>query len=314
MEPSRFIGIDVSKATLEVVVRPSGKHAQVPNTPEGISSLVKQLRKFKADSLMVLEATGGYERRLLQALSKYKVVAVRVNGRQLRDFARATGKLAKTDHLDADVLARFAEQVKPSPRAFPDKEVETLKDLATRRKQLLNMLWMERNRLEHLDQMCPIVQQGIDHHLSFLTIEIQAVLEKMKQLVSQSCKLQTKFQLLTGVPGVGELTALTLLAELPELGQINRREIAALAGLAPINRDSGTLRGKRFVWGGRAEVRTALYMAALTGIRHNPVLRKMYERLRNVGKPRKLALVACARKLLTLLNAMLSTGSPWKAA
>jgi len=195
---------------------------------------------------------------------------------------------------------------------LPEREVETLRALATRRKQLLVMLGMERNRLEHLHEVCPSLQPGIDRHLSFLDGQIQTVLEKMRHLVKHSSKLQCKYQLLTGVPGVGTLTAFTLLAELPELGQINRREIAALAGLAPINHDSGTLRGRRSVWGGRAEVRTALYLAALTGIRHNPVLKGMYQRLRNAGKPKKLALVACARKLLTLLNAMLSTGSPWR--
>lgn len=257
---------------------------------------------------MVLEATGGFERAAVAALAKAGLPVVVVNPRHVRDFAKALGRLAKTDALDATVLAEFSQRVRPAPRPLPDATVELLDSLLTRRRQLLEMLTAERNRLG--GARAPI-KRDITQHIRWLERRLADVDGELQAALEASSLYQAKANLLQSVPGVGRVTALTLLAELPELGRLSRREIAALVGVAPLNRDSGTRRGKRLVWGGRAGVRAALYMAALVGIRWNPVLRAFYTRLRTAGKPFKVAATACMRKLPTILNAMVRQNRPW---
>jgi transposase len=303
---SRFIGIDVAKDRLEVS---EGSHEtgwSTPNDPAGIDSLLRRLR-HPQPQLVVLEATGGSEAPVAAVLASAGIAVAVVNPRQVRDFARATGQLAKTDRIDAAVLALFAERVRPEPRPLPDPVSAELAALVARRRQLLEMLGAEQNRL----QLAPArVQPGILKHIRWLKRQIRQVDADLEHTVRTSPLWRAKDELLRSLPGVGPVTSHTLLAELPELGRLDRRQIAALVGVAPLARDSGTWRGRRRVWGGRACVRRTLYMAALSAARHNPVLRRFYLRLRARGKPTKLALVACMRKLLTILNAV-KTHRPW---
>jgi transposase len=305
---SVFVGIDVAKAEFVIAIRPSGERWTATNDEEGIQRLVTRLGEA-APVLVVLEATGGYERSVVGALATARLPVVVANPRQVRDFARATGQLAKTDRIDADTLALFAERVRPEPRALPDDSAQALDALLTRRRQILGMVAAERNRLEHA---VPAVRRGIVQHIRWLERRLHDVDDDLDRTIQASPVWRAKENLLRSVPGIGPVVSRTLIGDLPELGTLPRKQIAALVGLAPLARDSGTLRGRRLVWGGRAPVRAALYMAALVGTRRNPVLRAFYQRLLMAGKPKKVALTACMRKLLTILNAMLRTHTVWR--
>jgi len=304
-----FVGLDVAKATLDVALRPSGEQWQVPNDEAGVAVLVDRLRPL-GPALVVCEATGGVERAAIAMLAAAGLPVVVANPRQIRDFARATGQLAKTDQIDAAILALFAERVRPAPRALPTDAAQLLDALLTRRRQLLEMLVAEKNRLGFAPRP---LHKGIQQHIRWLERQLDDVTKDLADQIERSPVWRAKDDLLQSVPGVGAIVSAVLLAELPELGTLSHKQIATLAGVAPLARDSGTLRGKRMVWGGRAGVRTALYLAALCGRRWNPQLRRFYERLLAAGKPKKVALIACARKLLTILNAMLRDTTPWKA-
>ncbi len=312
MEPEHipdhiYVGIDVAKARLDVAIRPSGDRREIPNGEAGIAELVKEMQQLNPAAL-VLEASGGLELPLA-ALAAASLPVVVVNPRQARDFAKATGKLAKTDSLDAAVLAHFAEALRPTVRTLPDAETRLLNSLVARRQQVMAMLVAERNRLS---SAVITVRPRIEAHIAWLKQELDDLDQTLRRTLRQSPLWREKDDLLRSVPGVGDQTSATLLACLPELGALDRRQIAALVGVAPFNRDSGALRGKRTVWGGRARVRTSLYMAAMVASRFNPVIRDFYQRLLAVGKPRKLALTACMRKLLIILNSMLKHGSSWQ--
>lgn len=307
MSTEIFVGLDVAKAHVDVAVRPSEEQWRVANDEAGIAQLVERLR-ILPPTLVVAEATGGFERAAIAALAASGLPVVVANPRQVRDFARATGQLAKTDRLDAGILALFAERVRPAPRPLPDAAAQLLDALLTRRRQLLEMLVAEKNRLGFAPRP---LHRGIRQHIRWLERQLDDVTAELAVQIEQSPVWRAKDDLLQSVPGVGPIASVTLLGELPELGTLTHKQIAALVGVAPLARDSGTLRGKRMVWGGRASVRTALYMAALVGRRWNPQLRSFYERLRAAGKPKKVALIACARKLLTILNAMVRDNACW---
>jgi transposase len=307
-EAQSYVGIDLSKDYLDVAVNPTGQQWRMDNTEEGLGPLVEQLQGL-SPVLVVLEATGSLQVPVAAALGAAGLPVAVVNPRQVRDFARATGKLAKTDKLDAQVLALFAERVRPVPRLLPDPQTQELNALLARRRQIVAMLVTEQNRL---GTALPSVRPGIQEHIAWLEERLAGLHDKMAKLLRESPIWREKEDLLRGVPGVGPVVSLTLLAELPELGTLGRRQIASLVGVAPLNRDSGTLRGKRTVWGGRAKVRAALYMAALVATRFNPVLQAFYQRLLAAGKPKKVALIACMRKLLTILNAMLKHRTRWQ--
>jgi transposase len=305
------VGIDVAKAELVIVVRPSGELWTAANDEAGVRALVARLREM-APELIVLEATGGYELLVAAALAAAELPAVVVNPRQVREFAKATGQLAKTDRIDAGILALFAERIQPTVRVIPDPEARALEALITRRRQLLEMRQAEANRLGLvLGRRQQPIRKSLKKHIAYLDRELAMTESDLDRMVRASPIWRERDELLQSVPGVGPVVARTLLAELPELGQLNRRAIAKLAGVAPLNWDSGMWRGHRVVQGGRATVRTALYMAALVATRYNPVIKAFYQRLLAVGKPKKVALVACMRKLLTMLNHMLRTGQPW---
>ncbi|HEY0780783.1 MAG TPA: IS110 family transposase [Gemmatirosa sp.] len=309
-----FVGIDVAKGELVVAVRPDGVSWAVTNTASGIGTLVERLTS-SAPTLVVLEATGGYEIAVVAALAAAQLPVVVANPRQVRDFAKATGQLAKTDQVDAGILALFAERVRPEVRALAGADVQALDALLTRRRQLLDMLTAERNRLGHaVACRTEAVQKSLAAHIAFLTRELRTADADLARLIQQSPVWRERDDLLQSVPGVGPVLSRTLLAELPELGRLSRREVAKLVGVAPLSRDSGTMRGRRFVHGGRAGVRGVLYMAALVATKRNAVIRAFYQRLLAAGKPKKLALVACMRKLLTTLNAMARSNTPWCAA
>ena len=305
---ARFVGIDVSKAQLDVAVRPTGKRWTLPYDEAGIEGLIPQIVDL-GPALVLLEATGGLELPLVAALAAATLPVVVVNPRQVRDFAWATGTLAKTDALDAGVLAHFADAVRPDVRPLKDAETQALNSLTARRRQVMTMLVSEKNRL---GTAIGAVSPRIEAHIAWLEQELSDLDQGLPQTLRRSPVWREKDDLLPTVPGVGPQLSLTLLAHLPELGTLNRRQIAALVGVAPYNRDSGALRGKRAVWGGRSRVRAVLYMGALVASRHNPAIRDFYQRLLAAGKPKKVAPVASMRKLLVMLNAMLNHGSPWR--
>jgi transposase len=302
-----FVGIDVAGGSLEIATRPTGERWRVGNDNESIGALVTRLRGLRP-VLIVLEATGGLEMAVLAALGSAGLPVVAVNPRQVRDFAKAVGKLAKTDALDAHVLAHFAEAVRPAVRPLPDAATQELSALVTRRRQLVEMLTAEENRRKTAPRA---VRADIQEHIAWLRKRLHGVDRELSQAIRESSLWREQEDLLRSVPGIGPVVSATLLADLPELGTLGRKQIAALVGLAPLNRDSGTLRGKRTVWGGRASVRAALYMGALVGSRCNPVLRAVYTRLVAAGKTKKVALTACTHKLLTILNAMLKHRTTW---
>ena len=303
-----FVGIDVSKAFLDVALRGPGEGAwQVSHDPAGIARLIERLAPLRP-ALIVLEATGGYEAAAAAALAGAGLPVAVVNARQVRDFAKATGRLAKTDRIDAEVLALFAERVRPEARALPDEQTRALGALLARRHQLVEMLGAERNRLRSANAA---VRASLQQMIRHVEAQLQSVDDELERRIEESPLWRARDDLLQGVPGVGPVLSRTLLAALPELGQLDHKQIAALVGVAPLARDSGTLRGRRTVWGGRAEVRRVLYMGALVATRRNPLVRSFYLRLRAAGKPAKVALVACMRKLLVILNAMLKHQTPW---
>jgi transposase len=306
-----FVGIDVAKDRLDVHVRPSGEAFAVPRDSEGVAGLVDRLGALGAQ-LIVLEATGGFELVIAGALAAARLPLAVVNPRQIRDFARAVGQLAKTDALDAQIIALFAERVRPEPRALPDAQTRALAELVTRRRQIVEMMTAERNR-RRLSTSRRLVK-SVDRLLTALQKELSDLEQELDDTIRGTPAWREAEDLLTSVPGVGDKLARTLIADLPELGRLDRKQIAALVGVAPINRDSGTMRGKRTTWAGRAKVRAVLYMAALVAARHNPTLRRFYQRLLAAGKAKKLALTAVMRKLLVILNAILRDHKPWQTA
>lgn len=303
-----YVGIDVAKAMLDVAIGSDGEVVQVENSEGGIARLIEQLRE-RAPTLVVLEATGGYESLVAGALAGQGIAVAVVNPRQVRDFAKATGVLAKTDRIDARVLARFAEAVRPEPRPLPTEEAKELEEFLSRRRQIVDMLTMEKNRLSIA--ATERAKKSLTKHITWLEEALRRANDDIDTAVRNSPAWREREDLLRSVPGIGPVTARTMLAELPELGTLSRKKIAALVGVAPLNRDSGTIRGSRICWGGRASVRQVLYMAATSAVRCNPVIRGTYVALRARGKKHKVALVACMRKLLTILTAMVRDQRRW---
>jgi transposase len=306
-----FVGIDVSKDRLDVHVRPAGQAFAVARNGEGLERLTTELRAL-APALIVLEATGGFELAVAAALAGAGLPLAVVNPRQIRDFARATGRLAKTDALDAQAIALFAERVRPEPRPIADADSQILAELVARRRQVVEMIGMEANRLRQARSRR--VQHTIKATLRTLEAQLTDLDKEIDDTVRGSPIWRAADDLLTSVPGVGDVTARTLIADLPELGRIDRRRIAALVGVAPFNRDSGLMRGHRAIAGGRAAVRKVLYMATLVAIRWNPVIKTHYAQLVARGRPKKVAIIACMRRLLGILNAIIRTASPWQTA
>ena len=303
-----FVGIDVSKDRLDIHVRPSGDAFGVMHDAEGITALVERLRELRPD-LIVLEATGGLQTRVAATLAAANLPTAVVNPRQVRDFARAVGRLAKTDALDAEAIAHFAEAIKPEPRPLSDEESQTLQALVARRRQLVDMRTAEKNRRQQVKGAQ--LRKGLDDHLEWLAQAIAEIDQDIDDHIKRSPLWRAKEDLLVSVPGVGNTTARALIADLPELGSLSRRRIAALVGLAPFNRDSGKMRGKRSISGGRSSVRNSLYMATMAAVRWNPAIRTAYQRLVAAGKARMTAMVACMRKLLVILNAMMRDKTVW---
>lgn len=314
-QPILYVGVDVSKKELEVHILPSGVSFAVPNDQDGLDKLTGRLlleagTAPPAAMMVVLEATGGYERPAMATLAASGIPVAVVNPRQVRDFAKATGKLAKTDRLDAAILARFAQDIRPSPKSPPNAEAKEFSAIVARRRQIISMMSAEKNRLSIADSRA--VRKRIEAHISWLEKELDRIDKALDETIEDSPTFKENEALLKSVPGVGEVLCRTLLAELPELGSVSAKKLCALVGVAPLNRDSGDRRGKRTTWGGRSGVRKALYMGALVASRHNPAIKEFYERLLGAGKPKKVALVACMRKLLVILNAMIRDRSPWR--
>jgi transposase len=307
MSTAVFVGIDISQARLDVALRP-GTPFSVSHDEPGIAAVVVHLQEL-APTLIVLEATGALETALTSALVEAAFPVVVANPRQIRDFAKAAGHLAKTDRLDAQILAHFAEVMRPTPRPLPDAEARALAALWARRRQLVEMLTAEKNRLLTAPTT---IRKSLRAHITWLERELARTDADLAEAIQRSPVWREKEQLLRSVPGVGPVLISTLLAHLPELGTLTQKQIAALVGVAPFNRDSGTLRGKRTVWGGRAHVRAVLYMNAIVAARFNPVIRTFYQRLCRAGKAKKVALTACMRKLVIILNAMLKHRTPWQ--
>jgi len=304
-----FVGIDVSSEQLDVGVLPGDEFQQFKNDSRGIKRLVKFLG-IRNVELIVMEATGGYEIDVAVALHEAGLPIVITNPRHVREFARSLGILAKTDKIDARVLSRFARDVRPEKRSFPSEKERFLRELLTRRSQLVGMHTAELNRLKQARS--EDVKQSVQAIIDVIEKQLHAVEEEISQAMQTCSTYHDKNRILQSIPGIGPTVSQTLLIDLPELGVLNRREIAALVGVAPINRDSGQFRGKRTTWGGRSRVRSALYMAALVAARHNPTIKDFYQRLRDAGKPAKVALTACMRKLLTILNTMIANETSWK--
>lgn len=307
-EAKWYVGIDVSKATLDVALGQQGDFWQVKNTPKGIETLVKGLQ-VQAPRLVVLESTGGYELPAAKALDVAGMAVAVVNPGRVRQFARSIGQLAKTDKIDARLLAIFAERVKPAPSHLPDEAEQQLMGLVRRRRQLLEMRTAEVNRQ---DSTLPDLQAQLKRHIEWLTKEIEALNQQIEEYIAEQPVWSQKDELLQSVPGVGKVLSHTLIAEVPELGQLDRKKIAALVGVAPMNRDSGSKRGKRSIRGGRPAVRSVLYMATLSALRHNPIIQCFYQRLLANGKEKMVAIVACMRKLLVILNAMARKQQAWQ--
>lgn len=304
-----YIGIDVSKKSLDICIRSTGEVFRESNDNNGLKQLNKKLAAY-APCLIVMEATGGYELSALIALQQADFNVSVVNPRQVRDFAKATGRLAKTDCIDATVLAHFGEAIEPVPKEKVLQEQLELLQLQQRRRQLINMQVMEKNRLHTASEK---IKKHIEKSIIFLKKQLKTIEENIAMNIAQDKELSNKSELLATTKGVGIVTVGVLITELPELGKLSHKEITALVGVAPLNRDSGTMKGKRSIWGGRGSVRTSLYMATLTAVRFNPAIKAFYQRLCDAGKLKKVALIACMRKLLIVLNAMLKNNTPWKA-
>ena len=307
-EAGIYVGIDISKAWLDIAIHEQETCWRVGNDDRGIAGLVVELKKL-APTLVLLEATGGFEMLLVAELAHAGLPVVVSNPRRVRAFARSTGRLAKTDKLDAKLLAHFAAAVRPPVRTMPSEEEELLTGLLTRRRQIVDMLTVEKNRLHTVR---PALRGDIEEHILWLQGKLSKLDEEVDQFVHASPLWKEKDAILRSVPGVGRVTSSTLLAMLPELGKLDRQQIAALVGVAPVNKDSGRKQGKRRVYGGRADVRSVLYMAALAAKKYNPVIRKFYERLIRQGKVKKVALTACMRKLIVILNAMMRSNQSWR--
>jgi transposase len=308
MESPKFAGIDIAKDHLDVAVRPEGKIWTIPNKETSIEDLAEQLTDLGPE-LIVMEATGGLEQKVASVLATNGLSVAVVNPRQVRDFAKSTGKLAKTDTLDAKVLAHFAEAIHPEPRFLSDEQSRKLKSLVNRRRQIIEMQVAERNRARLCDKN---VHEKIIEHIDWLENSLLEVDMEIAQAIQESPIWYEKEKLLESVPGIGKVTSSVLLASLPELGTLDRKSIAALVGVAPFNRDSGNMRGRRAIWGGRAPVRCALYMATLSSVRFNPLIKDFYHRLILAGKPPKVALTACMRRLLVIVNSMIRSSTVWR--
>lgn len=308
MESSRYVGIDIAKDHLDVAVRPEGKVWTIPNNEACIEELAMQIKDLDPE-LVVMEATGGLEEKVASTLAINDLPVAVVNPRQVRDFAKSTGKLAKTDTLDAKVLAHFAEAIHPKPHFLSDEQSKKLKSLVNRRRQIIEMQVSEKNRTRLCDKN---VREKIIEHIDWLEKSLKEVDIEIAQAIQESPIWYEKEKLLKSVPGIGKVTSSVLLASLPELGTLDRKSIAALVGVAPFNRDSGNMRGRRAIWGGRAPVRCALYMATLSSVRFNPLIKGFYHRLILAGKPPKVALTACMRKLLVIVNSMICSSTSWR--
>jgi transposase len=304
---SIYVGIDVAKDHLDVAYGVNGKPEHVEYTTEGLKILIERLRAVQP-KLVVLEATGGLEVRLMAELCAANVPVARVNPKRVREFAKATGRFAKTDQLDARNLSQYGEAIQPTATPLPSAQEQELVNLLNRRRQLIEMRVMEQNRLKMAGET---MRPRIDKHLTWLNEEITAIDQEISDFIQNTPAWAEKDELIQSVPGIGKVTSRTLLAEMPELGTIDRKKIAALVGVAPFNHDSGRLQGKRHIYGGRPEVRSVLYMATLSATRFNPVIKTFYERLLKAGKEKKVAIVACMRKLLTIINAMLRHNKAW---
>lgn len=305
-----YIGIDVSKAILDVYILPCKKYMQFKNDAKGIQKLREKLKSFSQASI-VMEATGGYEKPVAQSLQKAGFNVAVVNPRHIRDFAKALGKLAKTDRIDAEVIALFAEKMQPPTNVMYNENQQNLAELNARRRQIIEMITMEKNRL---DKASNELKKSIQRIIKALEKELQAINEALEKSIQNDADYAQKNTLLKSIKGVGSVVAVGIIAELPELGNVTAKQISALAGLAPYNRDSGTMRGKRTIWGGRVSVRTTLYMATLVAMKHNPQIKSFYERLCNAGKLKKVAITACMHKLLVIMNAMIKHGESWRMA
>jgi transposase len=305
--PLIFVGIDVCKAQLDVAIRPTAQILSVPNDKASIKTLVKHLEKLRP-TLVVLESTGGLERQVMLALVSAEISVVMANPRQVRDFAKSTGQLAKTDRIDAAVLAHYAEAIRPQPRPLPDELTLELRALTVRRRQIIDMIVAEKN---HLATASKAIKKRITAHITYLEQELDDADQDLDRFIGKNPLWKENQEILCSTPSIGPVSSRTMLAELPELGTLGRKQISALVGVAPFPRDSGTLKGRRTIWGGRASVRGALFMATLVATRFNPVIRDFYKRLKAKGKPSKVALVACMHKLLTILNAMIKNKTRW---
>ncbi|MBE9166016.1 IS110 family transposase [Pleurocapsales cyanobacterium LEGE 06147] len=308
MREQQWVGIDVCQKYLDVYVRPKGKLFQVSNNEIGITQLVQTLMAIQPE-LIVLEATGGMEINVAIKLAEAGLALAVINPRQARDFAKATGTLAKTDAIDAKVLAHFADAIRPEVRQMSDESSRQLEDLVQRRRQLSEMITAEKNRLRGKTNL---IQSNINEHIEWLEKRLKEIESQINKAIALDDNWRQKMKLLTSVPGVGEVVAITLISSLPELGQLSPKSLSYLVGVAPLNKDSGKFRGKRRIWGGRAKIRCVLYMAALVAVRHNPVIKDFYERLINQGQLKKVALTACMQKLLIFLNAMMKNNSYWQ--
>lgn len=304
----KFVGIDVSKSTLDVCIEPAAQTLHVAYDEAGISQIIGRLKEI-SPTLIVIEATGGLEVRIATALASKGLPVAVINPRQARDFAKATGQLAKTDQVDAAVLAAFAKAIRPQARPLKDADTRALDDMVSRRRQLIDIRVQETLRLG--TAASKPLQKSLKQHIAWLDKRIAEVDSDLTKQLRESDVWRTKDDLLRSIPGVGNVTTRTMLGKCPELGTLNRREIAALAGVAPLANDSGKHRGKRFTWGGRADVRAVLYMATVSAIRCNDTIKSFAERLKKAGKPPKVVIVACMRKLLTIMNSMLKTNTPW---
>ena len=301
-----YVGIDISKDSLDMAIHDSDKQWHFTNSEVGISKICTLLLKLEP-ALVVFEATGGYELPLCISLEERGIPVALMNPRQIRDFAKATGKLAKTDRLDARAIAHFAAAINPKPQSL--SENQEVKDIVTRRSQIVQMLVSEKNRLRSAHKSTKV---RIQDHIEWLEKELDEIDCELRRQIKENPDWKEKDKILQSIPGVGPVLSITLLSGLPELGKLDRKKIAALTGVAPLNRDSGTMRGKRTIWGGRAKVRSMLYMGTLVAIRHNPVISEFYQRLCGYGKSKKTAITACMHKLLSIVNAMIRTRIVWR--
>jgi len=308
MDTLIFVGIDVAKEHLDIAVRPNGEIWTIKNDEQSAMELAIKLKELRP-AVVVMEATGSYEMCVASVLSITGLPVAVVNPRQVRDFAKSTGKLAKTDTLDAHVLAHFAEAIRPEVRSLSDEQAQQLHALVVRRRQIIEMMVSEKNRA-HVSHKS--IQEQVRKHIEWLENELKELEKDIGESIRESPVWREKDKLLQSVPGIGPITSGVLLASLPELGLLDRKKIAALVGVAPFNRDSGNMRGKRTVFGGRSHVRSMLYMATLTATRYNPVIKQFYDRLIQVGKATKVAIMACMRKLITIINAMIRYSEPWR--